>query len=576
MTFVRHTADCAPDRCGAAVSADRLQALAEQFWVFQCEEYPLTGIGAGAATGDIVLREAPHDHERRAETARRLQGELDGIAADSLASDDRVTHALLARELGLLVRLVDTGAHLRPSLFPFGADMMVLLLGSIASIADRADAERYIGRLAVVPAVLDGTIATLRAGLSAGHRYPSLIVAHAVAQARALAAMAAEQSPLLDPFTRGAAPARALADFETAARHTIANIVLPAFARYADMLEHELGPEARTSLAYTDAPGGDEHYRLAIAQHATVDDVAETIHALGLAEVARLSAELEAVAVDAGFPGDIAGLRRRARSPDQFASSADALRERMAALSKSIDARIPEIVGRLPRATYGVRTIPEAMAGRLPPAYAQPGPADGTAAGTFWVTPDPAKLPAYLHPAIALHEAWPGHLMHIALIQEREDLPAFRRHGATRYAAYLEGWALYCEWLGEELGLIATPLARFGRLDLEMWRACRLVVDTGIHALGWSREQAVGYMRAHLALPVAVIGTDVDRYVGWPGQALAYQLGNRAFRDLRREAEAALGERFQRRGFHDALIAAGPVTLPILTDVMRAWIEERA
>jgi uncharacterized protein (DUF885 family) len=180
-----------------------------------------------------------------------------------------------------------------------------------------------------------------------------------------------------------------------------------------------------------------------------------------------------------------------------------------------------------------------------------------------------------MHAPIALHEAWPGHLMHLALIQEMEALPNFRRFGFMKYTSCLEGWALYCERLGEEMGFYDTPEMRYGPLDTEMWRACRLVVDTGIHAKGWSREQAIDFMRTNLALPLETIEAEVDRYIGWPGQALAYQLGNIVFRGIRQKAEARLGADLRIRDFHDALMAAGPVSLPILKTVMDEWIEQR-
>jgi uncharacterized protein (DUF885 family) len=271
-------------------------------------------------------------------------------------------------------------------------------------------------------------------------------------------------------------------------------------------------------------------------------------------------------------PHSSSGLRGDNR---QFAESGEALREQIEILSKRIDAQIPEYFGRLPRTTYGVRSIPEAIAEKMPPAYAQPNPADGSAAGVHWVTSIPGKCPRYMHIPLALHEAWPGHLMHLALIQEMEHLPAFRRYGALRYSACLEGWALYSERLGEEMGLYDTPEKLYGRLEMEMWRAVRLVVDTGIHAHGWSREQAIDYFDRHMAMPRSTTESEVDRYIAWPGQALAYQLGNLKFREIRARSEQALGEEFRIRDFHDALMAAGPVTLPVLDALMHGWVERQ-
>jgi len=301
------------------------------------------------------------------------------------------------------------------------------------------------------------------------------------------------------------------------------------------------------------------------------------IHELGLQQVARLEAEIDEVAAQAGFAGDVAGYRQYLREdPGFYAGSADALLQQVQALAKRIDARIPSLLRHLPRATYGVQSIPVAASARLPLAYAQPNPADGSAGGTFWVSGLPERVPSYLHVCLALHEAWPGHLMHIALLQEMDTLPMFRRANFTRYTACLEGWAMYCEGLGEELGLYETPHQRFGRLDMEMWRACRLVVDTGIHLLGWGREQAVAYMAARLSLSREAIEAEVDRYIAMPAQALAYQLGGLKFRELRQRAQWRLGDRFDLRAFHDQLMAAGAVTLPVLEEVVDTWLDHHA
>jgi uncharacterized protein (DUF885 family) len=283
------------------------------------------------------------------------------------------------------------------------------------------------------------------------------------------------------------------------------------------------------------------------------------------------------VAAQAGYADNVAGYRRfLTQDPQFFAASAEALRERVQIVSKSIDGKIPSFFGRLPRITYGVQSIPAPASERMPPAYAQPNPADGSTAGIYWISSLPAKAPSYLHVPLALHEGWPGHLMHIALMQEMTELPAFRRANFTKYSACLEGWALYCETLGIDMGLYETPHQHYGRLDMEMWRACRLAVDTGIHIKGWSRERAIDYMLAHLSLSRVTIEGEVDRYIAMPAQALGYQIGNLKFRELRARAEQQLGGRFDIRAYHDQLMAAGPVTLPVLEEVVDDWLTRQA
>jgi len=252
-----------------------------------------------------------------------------------------------------------------------------------------------------------------------------------------------------------------------------------------------------------------------------------------------------------------------------------ALRESIEVLCKRIDRRIPDFFSRIPRITYGVDSMPEAISARMPPAYAQPSPADGSAAGVFWISGLPAKAPSYLHPALVVHEAWPGHLMHLALLNEQRDLPAFRRYGAVKYTACVEGWALYCEGLGVEMGVYTTPHQHYGRLEMELWRAVRLVVDTGIHAQGWSRERAIDYMAGLLTLSRDTIEGEVDRYAALPAQALGYQIGNLKLRELRQRAETRLGTRFSHRDFHEAVMTAGAVTLPVLDDLVEDWLQRQ-
>jgi uncharacterized protein (DUF885 family) len=293
-------------------------------------------------------------------------------------------------------------------------------------------------------------------------------------------------------------------------------------------------------------------------------------------EALRIEAEIAGVAAAAGFAGDVAAYRRFIAEDPQFvAPSAEALRERVEVIAKRIDRQIPSFFGRVPRITYGVESIPAALAARMPPAYAQPNPGDGSTSGILWVSGIPSMCPLYLAPSLALHEGWPGHLMHIALMQEADALPAFRRFNAVKHTACLEGWALYCEGLGEEMKLYETPHQHFGQLDMEMWRACRLVVDTGLHMKGWTRAQAQAYLRDHTALSEHEVTTEVDRYIGWPGQALSYKAGEIEFRRLRTEAEATLGTRFDLRAFHDHVLAQGCVPLPALRNQVQTWAQQQ-
>lgn len=556
----------------------RIGELADRYWAFLCHELPLTAALADEPTPEAALfRESPADHDRRRRKAGALLEEVRQARDEGLGGEDRATLALLRHELEGVLRLHEVDAHLRPSLFPNGPALLATHFANTAGVADAGSAERYADRLATLPGYLGDLEESLREGHRRGYRYPAVVLKRAAGSTRATMAAPVEAQPWTGPFRRSPAEGR---DTVRRCADRVERLVLqelaPAFGAFADFLEGPLARGARETPGCGDDLRGRELYRALVRDFTTLDLAPEAAHDLGLAEMARLAAEVETVAKEAGFGGDLPGYRRFLGGDAFRAPSAEALREKAQVLCKRVDGRLPACFGRLPRMTYGVESIPAPLADRLPPAYAQANPADGTVAGFYRVTSLPDRLPTWLLPAVTLHEAWPGHLMHLALLQEAVHLPAFRRHGATRYAACLEGWALYCENLGEEMGLYEAPHDRYGRLEGEVWRALRLVVDTGIHWYGWSRDRAVEEMARHLSLPGPTIEAEVDRYIAWPAQALVYQLGSLKFRDLRRRAEARLGEAFRIRAFHDALMSAGAVTLPVLEDLVAAWVDAAA
>jgi uncharacterized protein (DUF885 family) len=405
-----------------------------------------------------------------------------------------------------------------------------------------------------------------------------VVLAAAAANLRQAARGDAARTAWCAPFGRSPLGAQApMVDLARQAEQVVGQAIQPALRTLADHLEHRLLPAARESVACTDGPLGAEFYAFWVRHFTNLPLEPEAVHTLGLEEVRRLEEEMAEVAARAGFGGDLPGYRRfLGTDPSLRETSAERLRERVEALAKRIDGRIPTILGHLPRATYGVQSIPAAASEKLPIAYAQPNPADGSAAGTFWINGLPERVPTYALVSVTLHEAWPGHLMHIALMQEMTALPQFRRANFTKYGACLEGWAMYCETLGHELGLYETPHQHYGQLDMEMWRACRLVVDTGLHTKGWTREEAARYMGQRMSLSRTAIEAEVDRYIAMPAQALAYHIGGLKFRELRQRAQSRLGERFNLRRYHDQLMAAGAVTLPVLEELVDDWLDRHA
>jgi len=558
--------------------ARELADMADRYWRFSCHEQPFTAILAGEKAADPTLfRESPADHDRRCATASSLLEELQLIRTDELSAQDRATFELMQRELTTIINLHEVKAHLRPSLFPVGPDFNLVFFANSANANTVRAARLYVSRLETIPAFIEDLRSALRAGYELGFRYPNLVLSRAAAAVRSNLSAVVEDSALFGPFRRSTLmSAGAMKKISERANTLIAEEIQPALEAYACFLETEMALEARDSISCIDDPMGQELYDVLTRHYTSLDLTAEQVHQLGLEEVSRLQTDIDALAADAGFAGNASAYRHYLATDKSFqASSKEELLEQMQVLCKRIDSFIPAYFGRLPRITYGVQSIPEGLSESLPPAYAQPSPADNSSPGIFWLTSLPEKCPSYMYPCLALHEAWPGHLMQIALMQELEELPRFRRNGALKYTACIEGWAMYCEQLGVPMGLYPGPHENFGRLNMEMWRAVRMVLDTGIHCYGWTREQAIDYMAERVSVPMEMITAEVDRYIALPGQALAYQPGNLKFRELRQRCELALGDDFDVRQFHDALIAAGPVTLGVLDDLMENWLADQ-
>jgi uncharacterized protein (DUF885 family) len=333
-------------------------------------------------------------------------------------------------------------------------------------------------------------------------------------------------------------------------------------------------PNARESLGASELPDGDEYYRAQIRHFTTLDLTAEEIHQTGLEEVARIRGEMEAIIAEVGFDGTFAEFLDFLRTDPRFyPKTAEELLKEAAFIAKTMDGKLPALFGTLPRLPYTVEPVPDDIAPKYTAGRYVGPPQGSTQPGRYWVNTYALDTrPLYNLEALSLHEAVPGHHLQGALNRELGELPEFRRF--SYLSAFGEGWGLYSEWLGLEAGFYQDPYSDFGRLTYEMWRACRLVVDTGVHAKGWTRQQVLDYMAEHTALPLHEITTETDRYISWPGQALAYKLGEIEIRRLRRKAEEDLGTDFDVRAFHDAVLRNGSVPLPVLADSVEAYIAE--
>ena len=364
-------------------------------------------------------------------------------------------------------------------------------------------------------------------------------------------------------------------ELQQQAKKVLGDSVNPAFERYYQFYKEQYEPNCRKTIGLSAVPRGAELYGHFVKFYTSLDTDPERVHALGLAEVERIHKEMLVVKEEAGFSGDLEEFRKFLQSDPQFhVDNAEAYMQHVARIAKEIDRRMPEFFAVLPRNSYGILPIPDQIAPVSTTAYYQPGATDGSRAGVYFAnTYDLPSRPLYELPALSLHEGVPGHHNQISLQQELPNLPDFRR--VYYFHAFGEGWGLYSEKLGIEMGIYRTPYEHFGRLIYEMWRACRLVVDTGMHMKGWTRQQAIDYMTEFTGLTPQNITAEVNRYISWPGQALAYKHGELKILEIRQRAQQALGEDFDLREFHTALLGNGSLPLSILDDMMNNWIREQ-
>ncbi|HEV8199822.1 MAG TPA: DUF885 domain-containing protein, partial [Candidatus Polarisedimenticolia bacterium] len=440
------------------------------------------------------------------------------------------------------------------------------------------DYENYLARLAAFPAWMDQNLERMREGLKRGITVPKATMAGIETSIAPLASGPPGKHPVYEPFT--AFPAT-LAEADTTrlaarAKQVIAEQVIPGYARFLEFMRKDYVPGCRDTIAATALPDGDAFYRHEIRTFTSLDLDPKEVHELGLKEVARIRSEMEQVIAKTGFKGDLAAFQKFLREDPRFyAKTPEALLKEASYIAKRMDAKLPSLFGRLPRQPYGVQPVPAALAPKYTSGRYSGSPIDGTEPGWYWVNTYALETrPLYNLEALTLHEAVPGHHLQGALAKENTDLRPFRRY--SYISAYGEGWGLYCEWLGIEAGFYTDPYSEFGRLGYQSWRASRLVVDTGIHAFGWTRQQAIDYLVANTSLPVHEATTETDRYISWPGQALSYYIGYLKIRELRAQAEKDLGERFDRRAFHDEILGHGSVPLPVLERLIRDWISARA
>ena len=519
---------------------------------------------------------SPAAYAAEAEAAAATIAELEAIDPTLLEERDRVTRLMLIDDLKDTIEShrwlewqiplnADSGFHTTFARLPDETDFRT-----------EEDVRRYISKLKAWRPYVDQQIANMKAGQERGFVLPLVVM---------LGLETSLMPYIVDvdshPFAQKLDELPDSIDAETQAalrkegRAAVEDSVTPGFQAFRRFLLDAYIPGGRSTLGAKHLPDGEEYYAYLVRRYTTLDQTPKEVHEIGLAEVARIRTDMEALIQEVEFEGSFADFLSFLRTDEQFyARDADELLGRAARICKDVDGLLPRYFNTLPRQPYGVEPVPMSIAPKYTSGRYVRAPLSSERAGTYWVnTYELKSRPLYALPALSLHEAVPGHHLQIALNAELEGLPPFRQ--SSSITAFVEGWALYTEWLGIEMGIYDDPYKRFGRMTYEMWRACRLVVDTGLHQFDWTREQAIDYLSSNTALSIHECTTEVDRYIAWPGQALAYKTGEIEIRKLRAEAEKALGGEFDVREFHHVLLKEGTIPLSVLRQNVVRWIASK-
>jgi uncharacterized protein (DUF885 family) len=552
-----------PAPVAAATAADtRLKAIYDAEWTWRLGEFAQVMDGLRSKDGDRFPGVTPADWQRRSAYWQRVIADMAAIPDAELSAENRINKAVLTESLRAQVANIGWRTYEAP----INSD--TFFWGEVkpySGLESAAEYRRYLRRLADVPRYFDENIANMRAGMARGFTVPRVTLTGRDTTIEPFTRAAAD-NPLYEPFTAmpDAIPAAEQAALRADAIRLIDGTAAPAYARLLGFIRNNYMPAARTTIAAHDLPDGKAFYRDQIREFTTLDLDAAAIHAIGLAEVARIDADMANTMQAAGFKGSFDEFLQFLRTDPRFYARTPAeLLGHVSYVAKRMDGKLKDVFTVLPRYRFTIQPVPDAIA----PIYTS---GRGGLSACLFNTWDLPSRPLYNLTALTLHECAPGHSHQAALALEAPDRPAFRRE--AYFSGYGEGWGLYTEWLGTKLGMYETPYDEFGRETFENWRAVRLVIDTGIHAMGWSRQQAIDYLSAHTALAPLDIRNEVDRYISWPGQALAYKLGELKIRELRALAERELGDRFDQRPFHDTLLAMGAVPLPVMEAEMTRWI----
>lgn len=514
--------------------------------------------------------------EKYAAFCDSIKAELETIDGKSLSEDDKISYKLLHFKLKETLVKYNFKTHWNPILSDAGFHSS--LIYRVRPITSKKTALKYLTLLKAIPTYIDQQKELISKGLEAGIGQPLVIFEGYESTYEQHITPTAEENFYYSPFLNLPEPIseREKDSLREAAKEVILKSVIPSFMKVKSFFEATYYPNTRTAIGVSESPNGKEYYQSRIDFYTTLEMTPESIHKKGLEEVARIKKQMEAIIQEVKFKGSFSEFLRYLRTnPKFYAKTPDELLAHARNIAKKLDEQLPRYFKTLPRKPYGVAPVPDAIAPKYTSGrYVGTSP-DSTDPGYYWVnTYDLPSRPLYAIPSLTAHEAVPGHHLQGALNNELpESIPQFRRN--LYLSAYGEGWGLYTEYLANEMGIYTTPYEYFGKLTYEMWRACRLVVDTGIHAFGWTREEAVNFMAKNTALSLHEVNTEIDRYISWPGQALSYKIGELKIRELREKAENELGSLFNIREFHEVILEKGTVTLPLLEKRIIHYIQSK-
>jgi uncharacterized protein (DUF885 family) len=559
-------------------ASKKLQALFDEDWQWNLEQYPESATLIGdnrfndrltdLSPEAIVLRKA---HERA------MLDRIQKIDRSGLRGQEVISYDLFLLDKKLNVEGQRFPAELMPIDQMNGVQISFGQLASNTPFRNAKDYEDYLARLAAFPKQIDQLIALMKHGIETKWVEPEVPLRSLASQIEGQVADDPARSPLFQPFDSfpQAVSQKDRALLAAAGKRAISESFTPAMKKLGAFIKETYLPAARQDIGASSLPDGEAFYQYSIRRQTTTTLTPKQIHEIGVKEVSRIRREMEDVIHKSGFKGSFAEFLSFLRTDPRFYyTKADELVAGYSYIAKRADGELPKLFAELPRTPYGVRVIPDYEGPAQTTAYYQPSAADGSRAGYYMINTYKLETrPKYEMEALTLHESVPGHHLQIARAQELKGLPDFRRNAG--YTAYVEGWGLYAESLGTEMGFYKDPYSKFGQLTYEMWRACRLVVDTGMHAFGWSRQRAIEFMKDNTAKTENDIIVEIDRYIVWPAQALAYKLGELKIKELRAKASKELGARFDVRKFHNAVLDDGPLPLDLLEKRMNEWIAEQ-